>query len=130
MTSKALAKRASGLQRLAEGLEIQNGELVPNPAFIEALRLAVQLEEDLKGFWGSIKTTMEVHKIDESKGDWGYLKLGPQRKLYAGKDVKPRFLTTAVNTKVVRAYQELHNGQLPAGITETVSTRLTKKVTE
>lgn len=127
-SSKQLAKSAGTLVRLADGLQVRDKQLVPTPAFIEALRLAQQLQDDLDAFWGSIKTTMEVNGIKESKGDWGYVKLTPQRRLYAHEGVKPRFLTETVNTKIVRAWQELHNGKLPAGITETTSNRLTKKV--
>lgn len=128
MTTKTLVRRASALSSLSDGLETRNGQLVPTPALLEGLRLAESLQRDLDAFYGSIKTFLEIHGLDGAEGEWGYIKLSPQRRLYATGDVKPRFLTSTVNTKVVRAYQELHNGQLPAGIAEKTTNRLTKKV--
>lgn len=130
MTNKTITKRASALQSLAQGLQIRKGQLVPTEALIEGLRLADELSKDLDAFYGSIKTFLEVHNLPNNEGDWGYLKLSPQRRLYADSSVKPRFLKTTIDTAEVRHYQKNHKDKLPAGVTEQVSNRLIKKIKE
>lgn len=129
MTNKTTTKQAAGaLTLVSDGLHIRKGKLVPTPALLEALELAQSLQNDLDEFYGSIKTFLEIHKCKGGEGEWGYVKLSPQRRLYADSTVKPRFLKKTVDTDEVRHYQKKHSGKLPAGITEKSSNRLIKKV--
>lgn len=131
MTTNQLTKAHQSLTAPVQGLRVRNNELIPSPAFLRALQEAIELEDELKQFFGAIKTFMEVHNVKAGEGAWGYLKLNPQRRLAADLDVvKPRFLTAAPNTEMIRAYQKMHGGSLPTGITEKVSLRLSKKVKE
>jgi hypothetical protein len=75
MATKQLVKHSQGLVEAAQGLSVRKGELVPSPAFIEALKAAIEIENELKQFFGAVKTEMEIHGVTEISGDYGYLKL-------------------------------------------------------
>lgn len=124
MNDKALT-RISSASKL---LKVQNGSLIQSTEFVAAIRLACALQDELDEFWSDVKGFMEENDITESKGDVT-LKLTPARNLRADLSVvKPRFLKQAPDTTTIRAWQHLHGGELPTGVSETISNRLTKKV--
>lgn len=101
-----------------------------------ALRKFVALESQLKeakeqhdAVIEKIKNAMIANGVQRIDGDWGYITLA-ERTIYKAEDidrVSPEYLKKALDTSRVKA-QAVLTGQLPAGVTESKTQYITKKL--
>lgn len=119
----------------------QTNQLVNHPNTKKALAalqkfaaLEVQYKEQaaiVKEAENQIKQAMIDNGVQKLEGDWGYITLA-ERTTYSAEDiteVDKKYLKPTLDTSKVKAQATL-TGELPAGVTETKTQYITKKIKE
>lgn len=111
-----LVKTTQAILEPSKALQIQNGELVPTDDLLAFMDAALTLQKQIDEGWGIIKAFMVEHKIDTTKGDWGYLTVGWNKTYVVSKELPPRFYKKTINNDMIKLYEKAH-GKLPKNVT-------------
>lgn len=116
LIEEATAKEKE-LQVRANQLAVQSKE------FAEYLKVKRHADEELEVVWDMCREYMEEHGITEHTTDYIKLTLTPSGK-YRAEDIDSVDdslcdIKKTLNNKKVKAYAELHDGQLPDGVQPT-----------
>lgn len=110
---------------------IDNKSLVALRKFAAAEAELKELKEKHDAVIEQIKEAMIANGVQRIDGDWGYITLA-ERTTYKAEDIErisPEYLKSALDTAKVKA-QAVLTGQLPAGVTESKTQYITKKLKE
>lgn len=116
LIEEATAKEKE-LQVRADQLAVQSKE------FADYLKAKKHADEELGVVWDMCREYMEEHNITEHSTDYIKLTLTPSGK-YKAEDIKEVDdslcdIKKVLNNKKVKAYAELHDGELPEGVAPT-----------
>ena len=96
--------------------------------FAEAEANFKELDAQRKDAEAQLINAMEDAGIDKISGDWGYITKATRKSFKMTGEVAPEFLKSALDSKKVNAHVTLE-GELPAGVEQSETVYLTKKIT-
>lgn len=110
---------------------IDNKSLVALRKFAKAEAELKELKAKHDEVVAQIREAMEANGVTKIDGDWGYITLA-ERTTYKAEDldeVSAEYLKPTLDTAKVKA-QAVLTGELPAGVVESKTTYITKKLKE
>lgn len=110
---------------------IDNKSLVALRKFAKAELALKELKAKHDAVIQQVQEAMEANGVQKISGDWGYITLS-ERTNYKAEDiaaVAPEFTKATLDATKVKAHATL-TGQLPAGVSESKTRYITKKLKE
>jgi predicted metal-dependent peptidase len=102
------------------------GNLAENKAFMDFLQIQQEMTAEFEKTWDVVKERMEEYGVTKISGDFGYITMA-ERKTFSGA-AAPRFMKKVLDSTKVKAYMELHRGNLPEGVKVSTTRFLQKKI--
>lgn len=130
-STQLLTKKTQDILSLVDEPKTKKALLAQNEAFIAFLQVQKQLQDEIDSAWDKVRNLMEENKITKidgkDYGDWGWIGFVPYTTLLDDGSTAPRFLKRTLDTKQVRAYEQL-KGTLPKGVLVKSTTRFQKHI--